>query len=64
MLKANDFRDKSEEELIEALDKSKLEIFALRAQMHTGQEQKIHLIGHKKKEIARILTVLREKAQK
>ncbi|MCP5469680.1 MAG: 50S ribosomal protein L29 [Chlamydiales bacterium] len=61
MLKAKDLRDESIEELESKLSSFRSEIFELRSQRLDSKSQKTHLIGQKKKEIARILTILTEK---
>lgn len=61
MLKAKDLRDESIEELESKLSSFRSEIFELRSQPLDSKSQKTHLIGQKKKEIARILTILTEK---
>ena len=61
MLKAKELRDESVDEL-EAKQKTlRQEIFDLRGDSLDGRSQKTHLIRQKRKEIARILTVLGEK---
>ena len=62
MLKAKDLRDESREELELKLEANRVEIFNLRSQKLDSKTQKTHLIGEKRREIARILTVLGEKA--
>lgn len=61
MLKAQDLRNESAEELETKLDVLRKEIFQLRSQKLDSKTQKTHLIGQKRKEIARILTVKRER---
>lgn len=62
MVKAKDLRDQSAEELaLQHRDLSK-ELFLLRNEMKvTRKMEKPHLVRQKKKDRARILTVLREK---
>lgn len=64
MLKAKDLRDEKAEELDVKLEVLQKEIFELRSQKLDTKTQKTHLIGQKRKEIARILTVKKEKAGK
>lgn len=61
MLKAKDLRNESEEELNVKLETLHKEIFFLRGQHLDNKTPKIHLIGQKRKEIARLLTVQRER---
>lgn len=61
MLKAQDLRSESDEELTIKLEGLRKEIFELRSQKLDTKTQKTHLIGQKRKEIARILTVKRER---
>ena len=62
MLKAQDIRNESDEELSVKLEQLRREIFFLRGQKGLdSKSQKTHLIGQKRKEIARILTVKRER---
>jgi large subunit ribosomal protein L29 len=61
MLKARDLRNDSEEELGTKLEQLRREIFQLKGQRLDSKTQKTHLIGQKRKEIARILTVKKER---
>jgi large subunit ribosomal protein L29 len=61
MLKAQELRDQSEEALKDKLSILRQEIFNLRSEKLEGKEKKPHLIGQKRKEIARILTILNER---
>jgi large subunit ribosomal protein L29 len=61
MLKAQELRAESSEELITKLKELRKEIFDLKSQKLDSKTQKTHLIGQKRKEIARLLTVKREK---
>ena len=60
MLKAQELRGESSEELGTKLVQLRKEIFELRSQKLDSKTQKTHLIGQKRKEIARIMTVRRE----
>lgn len=62
MLKAKQLRDESREELVAKREALRAEIFLLRSDRQGNQAQKTHLIGQKRKEIARIMTVLVEKS--
>ena len=61
MLKAKELRSESAEELELKVVTLRKEIFHLRGQRLDSKTQKTHLIGQKRKEIARILTVRRER---
>lgn len=64
MLKAQELRSESSEEFENKLETLRKEIFELRSQKLDSKTQKTHLIGQKRKEIARILTVKREQELK
>ena len=60
MLKANELRDKADEELEAMLIDLRKDLFAnVNEARQTKQSDKPHLAKHKRKSIARILTVLR-----
>ena len=61
MLKAKDLRNDSIEELEAKCAGLRAEIFGLRSERLDSRTQKTHLIREKRKEIARIKTVLVEK---
>lgn len=61
MLKAQELRSEGAEELDNKLRTLREEIFQLRSQKLDNKTQKTHLIGQKRKEIARVMTVKREK---
>jgi large subunit ribosomal protein L29 len=61
MSKAADLREADESELETRLAEAKQELFNLRFQMVTGQQDNSALLRSTRREIARILTVLREK---
>ncbi len=62
MMKAKDLRAKSDAELSEELLKLRREQFNLRIQAATGQGAKPDQHGKVRKDIARLKTVLRERA--
>lgn len=62
-MKAADVRSKSEDQLKDELLKLKKEQFNLRFQAATGQLEKTGRVGEVRRDIARIKTILREKAQ-
>lgn len=64
MQSAKDLRGEKTEELESKLEVLRKEIYDLRSQKLDSKTQKTHLIGQKKKEIARILTVKREALSK
>jgi len=61
-MKANELREKSVEELQQELLGLLKEQFNLRMQKTTGQLGQSHLLGQVRRDIARIKTVLNEKA--
>lgn len=61
MAKVRELRDLGDAELVERLDSSKEELFNLRFQLATGQLDNPMRIGEVRHEIARILTILRER---
>jgi len=61
MSKADDLREADESELETRLAEAKQELFNLRFQMVTGQQDNSARLRTTRREIARILTVLREK---
>lgn len=60
-MKAEQFRDMSPEELQRKLDDLKEELFNLRFQMATGQLDNPMRMRQVRKDIARALTVMRER---
>ena len=61
MSNAADLREADESELETRLAEAKQEMFNLRFQMVTGQQDNSAMLRTTRREIARILTVLREK---
>lgn len=61
-MKATELREKSVDELDGELLKLLEEQFKLRVQSSTGQLAQTHLLKQARKDIARVKTVLREKA--
>jgi large subunit ribosomal protein L29 len=59
--KVREIRDLGEVELMERLESLKEELFNLRFQLATGQLDNPMRIKHVRHEVARILTVLRER---
>ena len=62
-MKPSDIRLMSPDQLDDELNKLKKEQFNLRFQQATGQMEKPHRVDQIRKDIARIKTVLRGKAQ-
>ena len=60
-MNASDIRELTDEELVEALDEAREEKFNLRFQLATNQLDNTARITEVKKDIARILTVMRER---
>lgn len=61
-MKASELRNKTEAELLQQLLELRKELFNLRVQAATTQVVKPHASGKARKDIARIKTVLNEKA--
>lgn len=61
MLKASDLRELSDNELAAKLEESREALFNLRFQLPTGALERTSEIGVRKREIAQILTVARER---
>jgi len=63
-MQANELRELSDVELVEKLAQHKKELFNLRFQNVTGQLDNVRLLNQTRKDIARVLTIQRERAQK
>mgnify|MGYP000910287809 FL=1 len=63
-MKANKFRDMTQDELNQNLTELKSELFNLRFQLATGQLENPMRIREVKKDIARVKTILRERELK
>ncbi|GAB4359941.1 MAG: hypothetical protein Kow006_29460 [Gammaproteobacteria bacterium] len=61
-MKASELREKSVEELRSELESLLREQFNLRMQRGSGQQPRPHLFSRVRKDIARVKTVLNEKA--
>jgi large subunit ribosomal protein L29 len=61
MARADDLRDYSDVELAEHIDTSRKELFGLRFQHATGELDNTATLNRAKREIARALTVARER---
>jgi large subunit ribosomal protein L29 len=61
LTKAKDLRELTLEELDQKLVESKHELFNLRFQVATGKQDNSSRLGHVRKEIARVATLLRER---
>lgn len=61
-MNANELKDKSTEELGKQLLELREDQFKLRMQKATGQLGQTHLLKQNQRDIARVKTVLREKA--
>ena len=64
MLKASDLRQMSEEELVAKLRELRRELFELRFNKELGRLEQPHRFRELRRDIARVLTVLREKGVK
>ena len=61
MARAAEFRELVDEELESRLAESKVELFNLRFQVVTGQQENTARLTHVKRDIARMRTLLRER---
>ncbi|HEX7165868.1 MAG TPA: 50S ribosomal protein L29 [Acidimicrobiales bacterium] len=61
MAKAAELRDLTDEELMSRLREAREELFTLRFQLATGQQENTARIGRTKKDVARIETILRQR---
>jgi large subunit ribosomal protein L29 len=60
MEKASELRERSGEELREMAGNLRAEVFNLRFQKHTEQLEKTSLLREKRRDLAKVLTILRE----
>jgi len=56
-----ELRELSDDELADRLAEVKQDVFTLRFQIATGQAENTSLLGVAKRDVARILTILRER---
>jgi len=56
-----ELRELSDDELLDRLAEVKQDVFTLRFQIATGQAENTSLLGVAKSDVARILTILRER---
>ncbi len=61
-MKAEELRDKSAEELAQLETELAEELFRLRMKHFTGQLQRVSELKEKRRDIARVKTILREKS--
>jgi large subunit ribosomal protein L29 len=61
MTKPSELRDMDDDELVTRLTEAKQELFNLRFQHVTGQQDNYARLGQVRKDVARINTVLRER---
>ena len=61
-MKAQEIREKSADDLQEELLRLRKEQFALRMQYASGQLAQVHLMKEVRRDIARVKTVMKEKA--
>jgi large subunit ribosomal protein L29 len=60
-MRANELRDLGDAELVQKLHEAKEELFNLRFQLATGQLDNYRRLGEVRRDIARVLTVQRER---
>lgn len=63
-MKITDIRKKSTNELTTESTKLREEITELRRRIHTGESQNVRIVRNKRKDLARMLTVLSEQLAK
>ncbi len=56
-----ELRELSDDELLDRLAEVKQDVFTLRFQIATGQAENTSLLGRARRDVARILTILRER---
>ena len=61
MAEAKELRDLTDDELVDRLREAKQELFNLRFQLVTGQQENTARLGDIKRTVARIETILRER---
>jgi len=59
-MKAKKLREKTREELEQLLDDSRQELFNLYSQLHIGQVEKPHRFSQLRRDIARLITILKD----
>jgi large subunit ribosomal protein L29 len=62
MIKANELRNMTVDEIRMKMDALKKELYDLRTEAEAGRVEKPHKIRHARKDIARCETILREKS--
>jgi large subunit ribosomal protein L29 len=60
-MKAKDLRDLTDDELVEHIRTSRRDVFGLRFQLATGELENTAGVGTAKRDLARALTVARER---
>ena len=60
-MKAGEMRDLTDRELVEHITTARRELFGLRFQHATGELDSTAALGHAKREVARALTIARER---
>jgi len=63
MLKTQDLRELTRDELLERENELAEQLFTLRLQKSTGQIENPAKVGETRRDLARVLTVLREKQE-
>ncbi len=62
-MKTSELRDLTHTELVELLDETKQELFNLRFQLAVSQSNNTALLGHLRRRIARVKTLMHEPAR-
>ena len=61
MANGTELRELTDEELLSRLDEAKQDVFTLRFKLATGSADNHQLLGNAKRDVARILTILRQR---
>jgi large subunit ribosomal protein L29 len=61
MARASELRDLDDDTLVERLRTARRELFGLRFQNATGELENTAALGHAKRDVARILTIARQR---
>lgn len=62
-MKAQEYREMSQEELVEKLEEQKKHLFALRSQSVTEKLENSRSIINTRRDIARIMTIIRQRTK-
>ena len=60
-MNAKELRDLTDQEIVEQIKTARREVFGLRFQLATGELENTAGVGHAKRDLARALTIARER---